>query len=187
MLLMHGIPVHVSENATTKVWVFPKDRFIEYGPEDEKTCRYFGIGHEEVRPAAIMVGGSLLIHPKLWNEFLHLTSAEYDDEMMSDIIKVRIDAVEREVSRKFEKTFELGNLSVCEFAHTTMSAEKDIVTRLVDLFKQSPSAMYSTIRQFDRVDLPPMIPMPDEKPLWKFMAREYMLPSPRMPFLLTAV
>lgn len=38
-----------------KVWVFPSDRFIEYGPEDEWWARRLSFGHEEIRERTIHV------------------------------------------------------------------------------------------------------------------------------------
>lgn len=63
---IYDIPVHISEHTTVSRWVFPKDRFIEYGPEDERSCRYFGIGHEVREPGMYRVGNSWLIHPQVW-------------------------------------------------------------------------------------------------------------------------
>jgi hypothetical protein len=50
MYLLYGTPIHVSEHVVEKVWVFPKDRFVEYEPSDEWWCRKYGFGHEETAP-----------------------------------------------------------------------------------------------------------------------------------------
>jgi hypothetical protein len=44
-----GIEIRFSEVMPkwVKKWVFPKERFWEYEPSDEKWCRQLGIGHEE--------------------------------------------------------------------------------------------------------------------------------------------
>lgn len=40
---------------TVPVWVYPRDRFIEYGPEDEWWARKLGFGHEELREQTIHI------------------------------------------------------------------------------------------------------------------------------------
>jgi hypothetical protein len=44
---MNGHVVSLSYQTRRKVWRFPKDRFVEYGPEDESYCRLAGFGREE--------------------------------------------------------------------------------------------------------------------------------------------
>ncbi len=41
-----------------KRWRFPKDRFIEYGPEDEWWGRKYGFGHEEEVQIAFEIAGA---------------------------------------------------------------------------------------------------------------------------------
>lgn len=60
-----GPPRFVTEHAVERVWVFPKDRFVEYEPKDEPWCRALGIGHEETRPAFYLVDGRVWVHPSL--------------------------------------------------------------------------------------------------------------------------
>jgi hypothetical protein len=38
-----------------KVWVFPPDRFVQYGPEDEWWARKYGFGHEEVQLCRVVI------------------------------------------------------------------------------------------------------------------------------------
>lgn len=63
---MFGLRVTVSEYALVRRWVFPVERFVQYGPEDERWCRYFGIGHEVTEPGAYQVGDTLVVHPVVW-------------------------------------------------------------------------------------------------------------------------
>lgn len=65
-MTLSGLPVVVDELALRRVWVFPRDRFIEYGPEDEGWCRALGLGREESRPGAFLVNGTLVVHPAAW-------------------------------------------------------------------------------------------------------------------------
>lgn len=44
--IIEGSLIGITVAERVKVWRFPQDRFIAYGPEDERTCRYFGIGEE---------------------------------------------------------------------------------------------------------------------------------------------
>jgi hypothetical protein len=59
--------VVVSEYSTSRVWVYPVERFWEYvpSPETEQWCRFFGYGHEEVRPACFQIGDTLYMHPSI--------------------------------------------------------------------------------------------------------------------------
>lgn len=38
---------------TEEVWIPPNDPFVTYERKDESWCRYFGIGHTEIRPARL--------------------------------------------------------------------------------------------------------------------------------------
>lgn len=38
---------HMQERRTHQKWHPPLDRFVEYGPEDESWCRFFGMGSLE--------------------------------------------------------------------------------------------------------------------------------------------
>jgi hypothetical protein len=54
---------------TNRVWEFPKDRFVEYGPEDlswAKACNY---GRWVTKPmhTAYRVLDTLVMHPELWD------------------------------------------------------------------------------------------------------------------------
>lgn len=40
----HVIGVRVERSE--KCWVFPKERFFEWEPDDEASCRFLGIGHD---------------------------------------------------------------------------------------------------------------------------------------------
>lgn len=63
--MLTGMRVVASDLAMSKVWVFPFDRFVIYEASDEPWCRQLGIGHEETRPGAFMVGGTCYMHPTL--------------------------------------------------------------------------------------------------------------------------
>jgi len=43
---MSVLPVSLTFTRRRKVWVFPPDRFVEYGPEDEWWARKYEFGHE---------------------------------------------------------------------------------------------------------------------------------------------
>lgn len=60
---LSGVPVKVTETAMVRTWVFPSWRFVTFEPKDERWCRRLGIGHEETRPGAYMLGGMLFCHP----------------------------------------------------------------------------------------------------------------------------
>lgn len=57
------IPVCTSLAAPRCFWKFPADPFVEYEPDDEAWCRFFGIGAEDpsrpwfaiVRPAPVFI------------------------------------------------------------------------------------------------------------------------------------
>ena len=38
-------------------WVFPKSRFVEYEPQDEAWCRFFGIGKEALVTRTVTFDG----------------------------------------------------------------------------------------------------------------------------------
>lgn len=44
---MNSQVISITYTRRTRVWVFPKNRFVQYGPSDERWCRFFGIGREE--------------------------------------------------------------------------------------------------------------------------------------------
>ncbi len=43
-----------------KVWVFPPDRFVQWGPEDESFCRVAGYGREEERTETIHIPTAII-------------------------------------------------------------------------------------------------------------------------------
>lgn len=43
---IQNISAQISYHQSKRVWQFPRGRFVEYGPEDESWCRFFGIGEE---------------------------------------------------------------------------------------------------------------------------------------------
>ena len=47
--VVRGSVVGVRIVEIVKEWEFPKDRFVEYEPKDERWCRLLGIGREVVR------------------------------------------------------------------------------------------------------------------------------------------
>lgn len=63
-----GMEVHESHFAMVTVWEFPKDRFVEYGPEDEWWARKVGFGREVSRPGAIRIGDTWFVHPKVFEQ-----------------------------------------------------------------------------------------------------------------------
>lgn len=63
-----SIQIVVSKYAMVRTWVYPVDRFWKYepSPETERWCRFFGYGHEEIRPVAFqMADGRLVMHPDI--------------------------------------------------------------------------------------------------------------------------
>lgn len=63
---LDGVEVIVDPLAVTRPWIFPKERFVEYGPEDEWWARKYGFGHEgEYEPTAFNVGGTIVVHPHI--------------------------------------------------------------------------------------------------------------------------
>jgi hypothetical protein len=60
-----GFRIYASQFATKQVWVFPADRFVEYGPEDEWWAIKCGFGHWEDKPCAVQIGQDLIMHPSL--------------------------------------------------------------------------------------------------------------------------
>ncbi len=61
---LFDMPVRVSQYVMSRVWVFPKERFVEYEAKDEEWCRRYGFGHEESVPGCYAVGNVLVMHPK---------------------------------------------------------------------------------------------------------------------------
>ena len=49
-------------------WIFPKDRFVEWGPEDESYCRFAGFGHEQITYESFRLGDTLVLHPSVAKE-----------------------------------------------------------------------------------------------------------------------
>lgn len=45
--MLYGQSCTLTFTHKKKRWVFPYDRFVEYGPEDEGWARFVGFGHEE--------------------------------------------------------------------------------------------------------------------------------------------
>lgn len=49
---IYGIPVLANDSVCQPTidepsgWIFPKNKFITYGPEDEETCRYCNLGRQ---------------------------------------------------------------------------------------------------------------------------------------------
>jgi hypothetical protein len=72
---LFGIEVRYDEMAVTMPWVFPADRYVEYGKEDEWWARKYGFGHPgPAEPCMYLVGQApgrqiLMIHPKLKEAF----------------------------------------------------------------------------------------------------------------------
>jgi hypothetical protein len=96
MYLLYGTPVRVSEHVVEKVWVFPKDRFVEYEPSDEWWCRKYGFGHEEVRPAVMRVGNDLHFHPVRWQQFCEQAELEVENfPPENDLVRFKSRVVER--------------------------------------------------------------------------------------------
>lgn len=60
-----GLQVVFDETLVEPVWEFPKERFVEYGPEDECWARRIGFGREILKPSpeAHRIGRTLVIHP----------------------------------------------------------------------------------------------------------------------------
>ena len=68
-MMLSGLPVVVDKNCESREWVYPRERFWSYEPskETEQWCRYFGFGHDEYKPAMYRVGGTLIVHPAIWD------------------------------------------------------------------------------------------------------------------------
>lgn len=70
---LYGVRVVVDADITElPVWEFPKERFVEYGPEDESWCRCFGFGKEVRKPACYEINGTLYVHPQIYQKFQKL-------------------------------------------------------------------------------------------------------------------
>lgn len=63
-----GLEVILDESMVVKKWVFPKDRFVQWGPEDEAYCRFAHYGHEEKIPCSTIyrIENKLVCHPYMW-------------------------------------------------------------------------------------------------------------------------
>lgn len=65
-----GFRIVVTDAARGSSWIFPQEPFFEWEPHDEWFCRRYGIGHQgPEKPCIIRVGGSLLVHPDLYEQF----------------------------------------------------------------------------------------------------------------------
>lgn len=92
---MYGLKVVTDEEMVDTVWVFPKDRFVEYEPKDEWWCRKYGLGHEEVRPKqeVVRAGDTLYMHPAVWKQmgeqtlFLEKAAGRVLKKMSDDLMK----------------------------------------------------------------------------------------------------
>ena len=49
-------------------WIFPKDRFVEWGPEDESFCRAAGFGHAVRIEKVLRIGRQLFVSPEVYAE-----------------------------------------------------------------------------------------------------------------------
>lgn len=104
MLSLYGFQVVTDPNMVDRVWVFPKERFVEYEPKDEGWCRKLGIGHEEVRPKpeVVRVGRTLVMHPQTWERLCEFGRAEIVPTDKG-VVEVRMRSVERQcVERAIE-------------------------------------------------------------------------------------
>jgi hypothetical protein len=59
-------------------WIFPKDRFVEWGPEDESYCRFAGFGRIHRVYETFRGVNSLLIHPDTLAQLKKETAARND-------------------------------------------------------------------------------------------------------------
>ncbi len=89
MYLFYGTPVYLHEDMVDKVWVFPEEKFVSYGPEDEWWARKYGFGHEVTRPKqeAVRIGDSLHFHPDTFYEFCMKFGLEVEPSD-NDIIQI---------------------------------------------------------------------------------------------------
>lgn len=62
-----GFEVFLDQAMVDRKWIFPADRFVEYGTEDEGWARSCGFGHEEVVPQNTIIrrGNAVYMHPTL--------------------------------------------------------------------------------------------------------------------------
>lgn len=67
-----GVEVSDFVPAKTTAWEFPRDRFIEYGPEDEWWARKLGFGRPVRRACAYQVATTFFVHPDV---YAHLVAA----------------------------------------------------------------------------------------------------------------
>jgi hypothetical protein len=136
MYLLYGTPIHVSEHVVEKVWVFPKDRFVEYEPSDEWWCRKYGFGHEETRPAVYRVGVALHFHPVRWEQFCELAELEPDNDYLhNDLVSFKSRAVERhaeQVARRNEEHLK----RLYELSFAAPSASRFDALKLIDVVKE---------------------------------------------------
>lgn len=67
MNLFPGFKIWTNGLLTDSRFVFPPDRFVEWGPEDESYCRLAGFGRDEHVPRMVIyqVGDMLIMHPAM--------------------------------------------------------------------------------------------------------------------------
>jgi len=78
---LRGVKVILDANCKQNIrWVFPRERFFEWEPKDERLCRLLGIGYEDFDPTcheiredrngvwsgAFGAGHYFVMHPRLW-------------------------------------------------------------------------------------------------------------------------
>lgn len=64
-----GVPIYVNDLIVSRDWIFPVEKYFEWEEKDKATCIKLGIGHwGPSKPAAIMVGGALHVHPAVWKQ-----------------------------------------------------------------------------------------------------------------------
>ena len=67
---MFELPLEVSHYAKTPKWIFPEDKYVEWGPEDESYCRAAGYGHEEQVPCGYIVDAAA--YKKMFDDLIKL-------------------------------------------------------------------------------------------------------------------
>lgn len=76
MLGLCGIPIIVDDIALCETkWEFPKHRFVEYEPKDERACRALGIGQEVRVPQLFQFRDKMICN----TPFLKLLEKETND------------------------------------------------------------------------------------------------------------
>lgn len=66
----HSLNVILDKNLTEDKFIYPQERFVEYGPEDIWWLEKYGFGHWEKVPSntAYQVDNTILIHPVMWDK-----------------------------------------------------------------------------------------------------------------------